>query len=176
MNLDALYPSTWPSIPFHEGEVQVQKQLGVYESVLTYGPRGIRPYLTDQHRDFYQNQPFLVAAARDNRGKLWSTLLFASNPEQATSFITSPDPQTLVIESKLLSGDALEASVLEGSDLGILGIEFSTRRRNRVNGRILSFDQHKFEFKVDQSFGNCKFPHLNHRWRDFHPNLRVIRQ
>lgn len=155
MNVTSLYPSTWPRIPFHDGEIQVQQRLGVHERVMTYGPQVIRPYLPDQHRDFYQNQPFLVAAARDNRGKLWSTLLFASNPKQVSKFISSPDPKTLVIESKLLPGDALEGSLWQGSDLGILGIEFATRRRNRVNGRILSNDGQKFEFKVDQSFGNC---------------------
>jgi predicted pyridoxine 5'-phosphate oxidase superfamily flavin-nucleotide-binding protein len=157
MILQSLYPSTWRAIPFHEGELDVQKRLGVYESVLTYGPRGIRPFLPEQHISFYQNQPFLVAAARDNRGKMWSTLLFGPSSKEPTAFTTSPHPQTLMMETKPLPGDALESSLQEGTDLGILGIEFATRRRNRVNGRIASNDGQKIEFKVDLSFGNCMF-------------------
>jgi hypothetical protein len=52
--------------------------------------------------------------------------------------------------------------------LGILGIEFATRRRNRVNGRIASNDGQKIEFKVDLSFGNCKFQlPKGSTWNDF---------
>jgi uncharacterized protein len=127
----------------------------VHESVMTYGPRAIRPFMPDQHRDFYSNQPFLVVAARDSRDKLWSTLLFGSSPKDAASFIESTSPRHLVLDSQPLQGDALEGALQVGSDLGILGIEFSTRRRNRVNGRIESNDGEKIVFKVDQSFGNC---------------------
>lgn len=122
---------------------------------MTYGPRVIRPFMPDQHREFYSNQPFLVAAARDSRDKLWSTLLFGSSQQNPASFVQSPTPERLVLQSQPLPGDALEGALQTGSDLGILGIEFATRRRNRVNGRIEANDGEKMTFKVDQSFGNC---------------------
>jgi predicted pyridoxine 5'-phosphate oxidase superfamily flavin-nucleotide-binding protein len=37
----------------------------------------------------------------------------------------------------------------------MLGIDLSTRRRNRVNGEIVSIDEAGFSLHVDQSFGNC---------------------
>jgi ferredoxin-NADP reductase/predicted pyridoxine 5'-phosphate oxidase superfamily flavin-nucleotide-binding protein len=113
--------------------------------------------MPDQHRQFYENQPFLVVAARDRRGMMWSTLLFGSSSSSAdvTDFVQSPDPQHLLLESQPLPGDALASSFENGSDIGILGIEFATRRRNRVNGRISTNDGKKILFKVDQSFGNC---------------------
>lgn len=147
------------SWPFHRGELEVQLKLGAYEYVNSYAPQFIRPHMPLQHRDFYANQPFLVAAARDEQGHMWSTLLFASNaattPETADSFVTSPDPKTLIMNSSPLPGDALEGAMAVGSDLGLLGIEFATRRRNRVNGRIVSNDPKAMTFQVDQSFGNC---------------------
>jgi uncharacterized protein len=153
--VSSLTPSNWPVIPFHVGEQAVQKRLGVHESVMTYGPRVIRPFMPDQHREFYSNQPFLVVAARDSRDKMWSTLLFGSSLKDANSFIDSHSPKHLELDSQPLHGDALEGALLAGSDLGILGIEFATRRRNRVNGRIEANDGEKMIFKVDQSFGNC---------------------
>jgi len=152
------YPQNWPSSPFHAGEVAVQKRLQTHKHVMSYAPKVIRPYIPDQHRDFFSSQPFLVVAARDHDGKMWSSLLFASDDsEDPTSFVSSPDPTRLSIQSKLLSGDALAGSLIPGSDFGILGIEFSTRRRNRVNGRLVdpSEGSNAIEFKVDQSFGNC---------------------
>jgi ferredoxin-NADP reductase/predicted pyridoxine 5'-phosphate oxidase superfamily flavin-nucleotide-binding protein len=154
-NLASFYPPTWPANPFHAGEVQVQKKLGVQSHVMSYAPKVVRPYLPDQHRQFFATQPFLVVAARDDRDRLWSTLLFASDPNNVTSFVTSPDPTILSIDSLPLPGDALEGALKIGSDLGILGIEFAARRRNRVNGRLVASGSNVLQFKVDQSFGNC---------------------
>jgi predicted pyridoxine 5'-phosphate oxidase superfamily flavin-nucleotide-binding protein len=38
---------------------------------------------------------------------------------------------------------------------GMLGIDFATRRRNRVNGRITAVDGQGFSLTVEESFGNC---------------------
>lgn len=155
LNPTSFYPPTWPVNPFHVGEVQVQKKLGVESHVMSYAPKVVRPYMPDQHRDFLSSQPFLVVAARDDRGRLWSTLLFASDPNNVTSFVTTPDPTSLSIDSRPLPGDALEGALQAGSDLGILGIEFAARRRNRVNGRLVASSSEALRFKVDQGFGNC---------------------
>lgn len=146
-----------PSWPFHRGELEIQMKLGAFEYVNSYAPQFIRPEMPKQHRDFYANQPFLVAAARDDRGNMWSTLLFAAEPEKVDSFVSSPDPKTLILSSSPLPGDALEGALAVGSDLGLLGIEFATRRRNRVNGRITANNpvDKQITFQVDQSFGNC---------------------
>jgi uncharacterized protein len=134
--------------PFHEGEVLMQKRVGVHDHVMSYAPNVIRTYIPDQHRRFYEAQPFLVIAVRDNQGRMWSTMLQTNT--------TSPDTFSLVLDGTLVPGDALEGSLQTGSDIGIIGIEFATRRRNRVNGRIIAkHDDNKMIFRVDQSFGNC---------------------
>lgn len=42
-----------------------------------------------------------------------------------------------------------------GVPIGVLGIELSTRRRNRANGVVTSVDASGFGVAVRQSFGNC---------------------
>lgn len=134
--------------PFHVGERQVQAKLGVSE-IEDWARKVVRPYLPEQHREFYAKLPFLVAAARDGQDRPWVTLL--TGPE---GFVVTPDDRTLVIGGNPVSGDALEGALSEGADLGLLGIEFATRRRNRVNGRIMR-NGAGLVVSVDQSFGNC---------------------
>ena len=135
--------------PFHSGEQTVQERLGVRD-IEDWARKVVHPYLPEQHRAFHTALPFLVAAARDGEGRPWATLLTGQD-----GFITSPNQQSLVIDAQPVPGDALEGALVAGADLGILGIELATRRRNRVNGRILDHGSGALDFAVDQSFGNC---------------------
>lgn len=134
--------------PFHEGEQRVQARLGVRD-IEPWARKGVRSFLPAQHRDFHTALPFLVAAARDARGRPWATLLSGRE-----GFVRSPDPTTLEIDAVPVRGDALEGALVPGADLGLLGIELSTRRRNRVNGRVGAAGE-ALVFRVEQSFGNC---------------------
>ena len=40
-------------------------------------------------------------------------------------------------------------------DVGLLGIELTTRRRNRMNAKLESVLEGGLRFSVKQSFGNC---------------------
>jgi predicted pyridoxine 5'-phosphate oxidase superfamily flavin-nucleotide-binding protein len=44
---------------------------------------------------------------------------------------------------------------VEGADIGLLGIELHSRRRNRLNGTVLDPNPRGFTVRVGQSFGNC---------------------
>jgi len=136
--------------PFHEGEQQVQIRLGVHDDIEPWARRVVRPFLPEEHRAFHTSMPFLVAAARDGLGRPWATLL--TGPE---GFVRSPDPQHLTIDADPLPGDALESDWIAGAELGLLGIELATRRRNRVNGQITAAGSDALVFKVDQSWGVC---------------------
>lgn len=135
--------------PFHSGEQTVQERLGVRD-IEDWARKVVRPYLPEPHRAFHTALPFLVAAARDAAGRPWATLLIGQD-----GFITSPNQHSLVIDARPVPGDALEGALVAGADLGILGIELATRRRNRVNGHILDDGSGALDFAVDQSFGNC---------------------
>lgn len=145
--------------PFHQGEQAVQARLGVRD-IEDWARKVVRDHLPEQHREFHTSQPFLVVSARDGQGRPWATLL-----DGADGFITSPDARHLVIDAQPAPGDALEGAFQAGVDVGILGIELATRRRNRVNGRIVANNASGITFRVDQAFGNCPQYIRERAWR-----------
>jgi ferredoxin-NADP reductase/predicted pyridoxine 5'-phosphate oxidase superfamily flavin-nucleotide-binding protein len=147
--------------PFHPGEQAVQSRMGVREAIEPWARRVIQAFMPDQHREFYARLPFLTIAARDEQGRPWATLL-ADEP----GFATSPEPGRLSVDAGVVQGDALHGALGEGSQVGILGLDFATRRRNRINGRVMTRQQdtaqgrggpaaRRFDVRVDQAFGNC---------------------
>ncbi|MHA7772068.1 FAD-binding oxidoreductase [Roseibium sp. M-1] len=135
--------------PFHDGERQVQERLGDRE-VDRWARGAIRSFMPDQHRIFFQDQPFMIASARDAAGRPWATLL-----EGGPGFVRSPDAVSLEISARPVAGDALDGALKEGADIGLIGIELATRRRNRVNGTVTAVSEDGISFAVGQSFGNC---------------------
>ena len=136
--------------PFHSGELSIQERVGVRETVAPWAKIAIRDWMPDQHREFYQQLPFMVAAGRDDTGQAWATLL-AGTP----GFVQTPSANTLQINSKLAAEDPLANAIKANSELGMLGIELHTRRRNRVNGVVKTLDSQGITLAVTQSFGNC---------------------
>lgn len=162
----------WPHNPFHEGEIALQQAEGVQESVMSYAPQFVRPYMPDPHRAFYTSDalPFLVAAARDGTGAMWATLLEQGDTSRSATgsssggssssepLVESPNATTLHIHARPVAGDALASAFHEDTetDVGLLGIMMESARRNRVNGRAVATDGgDSLVFTVDQSFGNC---------------------
>lgn len=137
------------SSPFHAGEIALQEKMDV-RRVEDIGRRVIRSFMPKQHRDFFSALPFMVVAARDEDGRTWASLL-----EGDEGFVTSPSETSLSIGAEPTVGDPLENALQPGANIGLIGIELATRRRNRVNGRITHQDQHGLTFEVGQSFGNC---------------------
>ncbi len=136
--------------PWHAGERAVQARVGVAERMATVGRRTIRSFMTDQHRAFFAQLPFLVLGSVDAEGWVWASILSG-----APGFATSPDAQTLDIAARPAAGDPLVTALVPGAPLGVLGIELPTRRRNRANGRVVTASAGGFSLAVDQSFGNC---------------------
>ncbi|RVU37758.1 flavin-nucleotide-binding protein [Hwanghaeella grinnelliae] len=136
--------------PFHRGELDVQERLGVRTEVDLFARRAIRDYLPDQHRAFYANLPFLLLGAVDRDGRPWASMI-AGEP----GFVTSPDQRKLAIAARPLFGDPILNEIQVGADVGVLGLDPATRRRNRITGRIGRNDSSGFSILVDQSFGNC---------------------
>jgi predicted pyridoxine 5'-phosphate oxidase superfamily flavin-nucleotide-binding protein len=116
------------------------------------GPRGsgIRDFMPEQLRYSFAQLPYLFVGAVDKAGWPLATLL-SGHP----GFVQSPDPVTLHIAALPAPGDPAAEALAPGREIGILGIDFSTRRRNRANGRILSRGPGGIRVTVDQSFGNC---------------------
>jgi hypothetical protein len=141
---------TQPLSPFHDGEVALQKAVGVAERMEAFGRRVIRDHMPDQHRDFYRQLPFIVLGAVDGASDAWVTLL-SGRP----GFMTSPDPKRLTFAAYPDPQDPATASLGDGTAVGLLGIELHTRRRNRMNGTLRALGQEGFEVAVEHAFGNC---------------------
>src|SRR5262249_38332436 len=67
----------------------------------------------------------------------------------------SPDPVTLRVDALPGASDPAGAAFGRGQEIGILGLDLSTRRRNRANGHIADLDAAGLTVAVRQSFGNC---------------------
>ena len=142
--------ATLKTLPaWHEGELFIQRKLGVAERMEAVGQRVIRDHMPDQHRDFYAQLPFIVLGSVDPAGDPWATLLVGK-----PGFLSSPTPTRLDIAAHADPGDPAGEGMRDGDPVGLLGIEMHSRRRNRMNG-IVTADGSGFRVDVDQSFGNC---------------------
>lgn len=145
-----------PSFPdvtnsaFHRGELYAQQQAGMLEKMAGIGPRVIRDYMPEQHRQFFEQLPFLVVGSRDAQGQPWASLLVGE-----PGFMRSPDEHTLTVRHRVLHGDLLGDNLHEGMKIGLLGIEPHTRRRNRANGVVAALGDDALNIHIEQSFGNC---------------------
>ena len=149
--------------PFHKGEKSAQARMGV-EEIEEWAKKVVRDYLPDQHRRFYAQLPYIIVAARDENAHPWATIL-----EGEVGFIESPDPHALTIKAMTAPGDALERAIKRDNDLGILGIELASRRRNRVNGAIEEVTDGEIKLRVGQTFGNCPQYIRERNWRRADP-------
>ncbi len=136
---------------FHAGEQAVQKRAGSFERMAQIGPRVIRGAMPEQHRRFFPLLPFIVVGVADVFGQPWAGVLAG----QEAGFVHALDDTHLRIDARPMAGDPLADLIEPGADVGLLGIELSTRRRNRLNGRVTAVDARGFTVEVAQSFGNC---------------------
>lgn len=131
--------------PFHTDELTAQARAGVKA-----GGAGIRAFMPDQHRTFFATLPILYVSSLDVEGKPLASVLTGS-----AGFVHSPDPVTLRIEARHDAHDPAAGTLEVGDEVGLLGLDFATRRRNRANGRVVAADGSGFTLALRQSFGNC---------------------
>ncbi|MCM8614123.1 pyridoxamine 5'-phosphate oxidase family protein [Accumulibacter sp.] len=136
--------------PWHRGERELQQSVGVAERMEVFGRQVIRDFMPEQHRTFYRQLPFLVIAAVDQAGDPWATLV-----EARAGLAQSPDARHLQINALPGQGDPAGDALRPGDGIGVLGIELQTRRRNRVNGRVVACDDRQLTLQVEHAFGNC---------------------
>ena len=136
--------------PWHQGELAMQRSVGVVERMDGPGRNFVRKAMPEQHRAFFPMLPFVVLGAVDAKGDAWATLR-AGRP----GFMSSPDPEILDVDLPRDPADPADAGMEDGDAIAMLGIQLETRRRNRLNGVIRRTDAEAFRVRVGQSFGNC---------------------
>lgn len=143
--------------PWHSGERRIHQRMGNAAQLESFGRRVIRDYMPDQHRDFYRQLPFIVIGALDAQGQPWASLI-----EGEPGFMQSPEPKRLDVGALPGRGDPVRDALLAGAPVGLLGIELHSRRRNRLNGQVLTADAGGFALQVGHAFGNCP-QYIQHR-------------
>ena len=136
--------------PFHDGEREAQSRVGLRDKMEKIGQVMMRDHMIEQHRLFYPLLPMIIAGYVDNEGQPWCSMLVGE-----PGFIQSPDDRHLQINTAPLPGDPIRQHLQQKSEIGLLGIELPTRRRNRLNGVVNNVDEQGISVEVVQSFGNC---------------------
>lgn len=138
---------------FHAGEKAIQRKLGVEEKMAKFGKMVVRDHMPQQHRDFYQQLPFIFVGHADEAQQVWASMLIGDE-----GFISSPNDRQLHISGEVLRGDPLRNTLNSSKQhnrMGLLGIELSSRRRNRMSAKLSRRTEQSIELEVLQTFGNC---------------------
>lgn len=146
---DTIEPNRAAS-PWHEGELAIQRSLGVVDRMDAPGRNFVRTFMPEQHQQFYPLLPFIVLGTVDPTGNVWASLR-AGEP----GFMQAPDAHALDVQLPRDRNDPADVGMEDGAAIAMLGIQLETRRRNRLNGTIRRMDDDRFAVAVGQSFGNC---------------------
>lgn len=126
--------------------------------------------MPEQHRLFYtSNLHFIPVTTIDEHGRPWASIMAGAAGN--IGFVKSPNPQTLSITARVWDGDPIlnttaawikdkpfETDNSERFLTAGLGIEFSTRRRNKFAGHIENIcpsgdSNIRFDINVNEAVG-----------------------
>jgi uncharacterized protein len=133
---------------YHSGEIKMQREAGAIE-VAANMERMVLPVIAHLYVDFIQSQPFVILGSADSRGMAWGSIL-SGKP----GFMKVMDERTLRIDALPNGHDPIREDFSEGGEVGLLLIDFSTRRRLRVNGD-LELEEGGFSVRTRQVYSNC---------------------
>lgn len=135
---------------FHSGELHLQEQCGVRKSMEEMAQRVMHDFIPERQRDFFHDLEYVLLGTVDSHGAPHASMVTGT-----VGFIQTPQPDVIVISTgsrkQRLAFEALDL----GQSVGVLGIDLSNRRRNRVHGRITAIDENTITLRVVQFYGNC---------------------
>jgi len=136
-------------IPYHKGELSVQKKAGVQEMASRIG-RSIRSTIPEIAKAFLSEQRFVIVGSVDAQGHAWASLL-----RGRPGFLSVPDERTLHISSSASIGDPLMCNISAQGSAGLVAIDFATRQRMRINGGAQQIEA-GIVVQTEQVYSNCK--------------------
>jgi predicted pyridoxine 5'-phosphate oxidase superfamily flavin-nucleotide-binding protein len=147
---------------YHAGELEAQERAGVRDLAGRVG-RIIRPTIPPAAAGFLAARSFVVAATRGADGTVHASLLAG-----ARGFAQATGEQSLTVRPT--SGHVADVvdDIRATGVLGLLAIDFSTRRRMRANGRATVRDG-VIELETQEVYSNC--PQYIHERPDAVPPL-----
>ena len=138
---------------FHAGEIAVQQRTG--ERLLAQRRGGmIRDRLVEGARAFIGSQAVAAVSAVAPDGTLWASL-WCGMPGFLHSDEHGERVEVVSALDHTLAVDPVRPVIRAGAPLGMLVIDFETRRRLRINGIVNRVDTKDLELRVQETFGNC---------------------
>lgn len=138
--------------PFHDGEIAVQARAGERDIACRHGA-AISSRIVPGALSFLARQRLVALSAAGDDGHLW-TSVWCGKP----GFAQSADGQRVSILPSLMAAspdDPVLRRLASGRDLGILAIEFASRRRLRINGAVEGISAEEIGVLVRESVPNC---------------------
>ena len=130
---------------WHFGERQIQERVG-YAEASKASFHWVTSYMPEQHQVFYsRNLHFVPLTTLDAHGRPWVSLVTGAQGQPG--FIRSPSETELTMHLQLWEGDPIVKNLELFDDTNSpekrllasgVGIEFSTRRRNKFAGFFTS--------------------------------------
>jgi predicted pyridoxine 5'-phosphate oxidase superfamily flavin-nucleotide-binding protein len=157
---------------YHAGEIGVQERAGE-RSLAERRASIVAQRLSQGARAFLGEQGVAAVAAEAPDGSVWASLwcgdagVFRADDSGALVSVTTE--RAVVAED-----DVVRQFLRVGSWLGMVVIDFATRRRLRINGVVQHMDAAGFELQVHETFGNC-IKYIQRRQRSNHPDGSAVR-
>jgi predicted pyridoxine 5'-phosphate oxidase superfamily flavin-nucleotide-binding protein len=144
---------------YHPGERSVQERAGVREMADRIG-RSIGSAIPPAARNFLQSQPLVVVGSVDAGRRVWASLLTG-----APGLVQAVDEHTVRINARPAAGDPLSDNLAANNAVGLIAIEFATRRRMRLNGKAEVGEDGTITIHAQQVYSNCPKYIQARRWR-----------
>jgi hypothetical protein len=139
--------------PFHAGELAVQQQAGVAAMASRIG-NGIHDTIPPAAASFLAERNWVVLAIADARGRPWASVV--GGPAGFAAVAPTSDGRSEVrLATRPAPGDPLTANLSPPGHVGLLAIDLRTRRRMRVNGRLVGSSEDTIVLLADQVYSNC---------------------
>jgi uncharacterized protein len=137
------------AVGFHSGELAVQRRAGAQAQAARLAPMVSRGELLSGLAAFLYDTTFAALTARDRTGRLWTSPLLGP-----PGLLHAASSTTLRIDTTLPAADPLHG-LPDGQPVGLIAIDFTTRRRVRINGILASAGASGLAVDVEQAYGNC---------------------
>ena len=137
--------------PFHEGELEAQRLAGEAAQGESNGAM-VSEKIMSGALNFIRAQKMAIVSSRGAQGQRWASILFGK-----AGFLEPGDRRTLTIAidpTEIDAADPLWENLKADERVGILIIEFQSRRRLRINGTAQMANQ-RLAVSVEESYANC---------------------
>ncbi|NVN92965.1 MAG: pyridoxamine 5'-phosphate oxidase family protein [Desulfuromonadales bacterium] len=133
---------------YHSGELKVQARAGTGEAAISVS-RIVYSVIAHVFVDFIQSQPIVILSSVDSDGMAWASILCGP-----LGFMQVVDEHTLRVATLPDASDPLYGNLHDSAQVGLLVIDFSTHRRLRLNGCVVT-GADGFTVLTRQVYANC---------------------